>query len=311
MSNTIDSNGKTPLGYYKKAIENLRRTHKELQEELYNLKTNYSPTLESNIQSYQTEINKLKSELKITQERLLITEESAIEAINIADNFQSELQNLKELMSAIQLSRNSKIFEELAQIKEQLIYLQAQIQQPKFEEHLQSKILQALSNLQSQYSNLEAELTLISLASGWDYTKLKELLVGNKWNEADLETYNAILKVSEREGECWLDDGNIRQFPRHDLRIINNLWLKYSNGKFGFSIQKRIWQDANEDYKRFGDRVGWLFNLVNNEWTKYEDYIFSLSAPEGHLPSTVRIVGLGYRSVEELPHRLKIFLSKY
>lgn len=120
-----------------------------------------------------------------------------------------------------------------------------------------------------------------------------------------------MLKISERQKESWVDNGSIRHFPRHDLRIINNLWQTYSDGKFSFSVQKRIWQVSKEDYKRFSDRVGWLANLVNSEWLKYEDYNFSLDAPEGHLPSTVRILGLGSGNVGRLEHRLKIFLSRY
>ncbi|MBD2168209.1 GUN4 domain-containing protein [Calothrix membranacea FACHB-236] len=66
-----------------------------------------------------------------------------------------------------------------------------------------------------------------------------------------------------------------------------------------------------EDYKLFGHRVGWLVNLVNTEWRKYEDAIFSLDAPEGHLPYTIRVLGLGYRNPGEIPHRLKRFLPRY
>lgn len=165
--------------------------------------------------------------------------------------------------------------------------------------------------MHSEFSKLSEELTLISPASGVDYTKLRKLLAEKKWKEADIETCTYILRISEREGERWLDDGDIKVFPRHDLRIIDQLWVKYSNGKFGFSVQKRIWQDVKEDWKRFGDRVGWLENLVNSEWRRYGNSIFTLSAAEGHLPYTVRMVGLGYRNVGELPHRLGLFLSRY
>ncbi len=38
-----------------------------------------------------------------------------------------------------------------------------------------------------------------------------------------------------------------------DLRTIDQLWVKYSNGRFGFSVQKRIWHSIGgnkyADYK--------------------------------------------------------------
>ena len=37
-------------------------------------------------------------------------------------------------------------------------------------------------------------------------------------------------------------DRYIKLFPGEDLRFINNLWLKYSQGHFGFSVQKNIWK---------------------------------------------------------------------
>ncbi len=317
MNSAGNSNWKTPLGYYERAIEDLRRTREELQEEFQNFKTTYIENLESNLRNCQTEINTLKSELQITQERLVITEKTATEAHksladaeNAANAAQTELQAIKEIMTS-ELSANYKILQEIAQLKEQLSEWQSQVQQPKHENNLSVQILQSLSNVQLQCSKLEAKLTLVSPASGLDYTKLQELLAAKKWNEADIETYTFMLKISEREEERWLEDKDIKRFPRQDLRITDNLWEKYSGGKFGFSVQKRIWQDAKEDYKRFGDRVGWLVNLVNSEWLKYEDYNFSLSAPDGHLPCTVRVLGFGYRSVGELPHRLRIFLSRY
>jgi hypothetical protein len=78
-----------------------------------------------------------------------------------------------------------------------------------------------------------------------------------------------------------------------DLRTIDRLWVKYSDGRFGFSVQKRIWEsvggkpDTNEltPYDKFGDRVGWRKNL---EWIDYANVSFSLNAPEGHLPQSFR-----------------------
>jgi hypothetical protein len=77
----------------------------------------------------------------------------------------------------------------------------------------------------------------LSLATGW-------------WEDADTATKAVMLKRADCE----------------TLRTIDQLWVKYSNGKFGFSIQKQIWLDCGgklgefnlDALLRFGDRVGWI-----------------------------------------------------
>jgi hypothetical protein len=122
-----------------------------------------------------------------------------------------------------------------------------------------------------------------------DYINLQNLLAAKKWQEADEETARVMLKVAGREKEGWLNTKSIDKFPCEDLRTIDQLWVKYSNGRFGFSVQKRIYQSLggtreynNEVWERFGDRVGWR---KNNEWVYYKNLTFSeKETPEAHLP---------------------------
>ncbi|MHC5610735.1 MAG: GUN4 domain-containing protein [Nostoc sp.] len=305
-----NDNWKTPLGYYEKAIEELRRSREDLQE----MKVNYlhNHNIESNFASFKTEIKELKSELKTMQERLANTEETTIKAqMTLAETqkaslaAQTELQALKEIMTDEQKS-NYRILEELVQIKEQIFQLLSQV----VEKDSQTSVLKSLSDVQLHLSQLAEELTLVSHTSGIDYRKLQELLAEQKWQDADKETYSTMLKICEREEEGWLDDGEIKRFPRHDLYIINKLWVQYSEGKFGFSVQQRIWQ-AKKDCKRFAYKVGWLASLANNDWVKYEEYTFSLDAPKGHFPSISRLVGLDSTNLGGVQHQVKIFLSRY
>jgi hypothetical protein len=139
-----------------------------------------------------------------------------------------------------------------------------------------------------------AETDDLSSDKGVDYTKLRDLVAQGQWREADVETLAVMLKVAGREKDDWLRVKDIEKFPCTDLRTIDTLWVKYSKGRFGFSVQKRIWEsvggtpetwsafgDAYETYQRFGDRVGWL---VNSEWLNHNNLSFTLKAPEGHLP---------------------------
>ncbi|WP_341737390.1 serine/threonine-protein kinase [Microcoleus sp. CAWBG640] len=152
------------------------------------------------------------------------------------------------------------------------------------------------------------EVQLIS-AVGMDYINLRNLLAAKKWREADEETTRVILKVAGKEEEGWLDTESIDNFPCEDLRTIDQLWVKYSNGRFGFSVQKRIYQSLPcgktpaEIWEAFGYRSpakipreiwealrwyrvyrvyapihigwrGWFLSLLE----------FNTKAPEGHLP---------------------------
>lgn len=129
---------------------------------------------------------------------------------------------------------------------------------------------------------------------GVDYTKLRNLLAEGKWREADQETTQVMLKAARCEEWGWLRVEDIDNFPCSDLRTIDQLWVKYSQGHFGFSVQKRIYESLGgtreynkEIYEAFGDRVGWR---QGGKWVReYSNLKFNLQAPEAHLPvDTVR-----------------------
>ena len=101
----------------------------------------------------------------------------------------------------------------------------------------------------------------------------------------------------------------VQHLPCEVLRTINQLWLQHSNGHFGFSVQKRIWESIggqpwrfdNEEswldyyerlYKEFSKCVGWYGktdqSVEENEWLFSEALTFSLNAHPGHLPFPLR-----------------------
>jgi GUN4-like./Protein kinase domain. len=132
------------------------------------------------------------------------------------------------------------------------------------------------------------ETTRVISAVGMDYINLRNLLAAKKWFSADKETARVMLKVAGKEKEGWLDRKDIDNFPCEDLRTIDQLWVKYSNGRFGFSVQKRIYQSLGgireydeKVWDKFGDRVGWR---KNNKWLYNNDLTFSERSPEGNLP---------------------------
>jgi hypothetical protein len=138
---------------------------------------------------------------------------------------------------------------------------------------------------------------LVELKSGLglDYTKLSDLLFAKKWKEADDETTKLMLKCANREKERYLDEDSCRNFSQEELRIIDQLWLKYSQNRFGFSVQKKIWVDNggkldgsydSDTYRKLGDKVGWR----KGELWHYSDFSFSTSII-GHLPALGGVIG--------------------
>ncbi|MBE9233913.1 GUN4 domain-containing protein [Cuspidothrix issatschenkoi LEGE 03284] len=122
------------------------------------------------------------------------------------------------------------------------------------------------------------------------FQNLETLLKAGQWQGADLETWNLMKKLTKREQEGWLRLEDVKNFPRQELRKMDQLWVKYSNGKFGFSVQKQIWLDLGgkldgepdwNTFTKLGDRVGWR---KNGEWLSDSYYTFSTNALSGHLP---------------------------
>ncbi|MGJ5673003.1 MAG: GUN4 domain-containing protein [Nostochopsis sp.] len=139
-----------------------------------------------------------------------------------------------------------------------------------------------IHNIKDQDINLCSALEI-------NYQQLKDLLAASKWKQADRETLALLLKIAGREKQGWLNIQSINQLPCIDLCTIDQLWLKYSNGRFGFSVQKSIWESIGAqtdiDYEiwcKFCDHVGWR---ENNSWLFYSDLTFSSDAPPGHFPA--------------------------
>jgi hypothetical protein len=99
-----------------------------------------------------------------------------------------------------------------------------------------------------------------------------------------------------------IDTESIEKFPCADLRTIDRLWVKYSDGRFGFSVQKRIWENVvresiglkpSEYYYGydFGKHVGWC---VKGEWLDESELTYGENAPEGHLPTYCLLDGHGW-----------------
>lgn len=132
----------------------------------------------------------------------------------------------------------------------------------------------------------EKENDDLSSEKGVDYRRLRDLLKAEEWKEADQETLAVMLKVSRRKKEGWLDSESIKNFPCTDLRTIDQLWVKYSSGRFGFSVQKKIWLEVGKKENAFCTRVGWQISAkwFLGGWVNRGSINYDGTATEGHLP---------------------------
>jgi hypothetical protein len=127
---------------------------------------------------------------------------------------------------------------------------------------------------------------------GIDYEPLQDLLIRQEFEEADRLT---LAKLCELAGPTaakrkWVYFTEVEQFPVVDLQTIDRLWLIYSEGKFGFSVQRRLWLGLGQNWDKFWPRIAWK---DKNIWTRYPGgFIWDLSAPDGHLPLSNQLRGV-------------------
>lgn len=130
-----------------------------------------------------------------------------------------------------------------------------------------------------------------------DVSKLQAALTAQDWKAADTET-RRILEIWVHPSRDIYGAPLATNIPPEVLQTLDQLWSEASGGRFGFSTQKAIWEEARAAHpdntdtaaKAFGDRVGWTRptpdpdNFVSPDWLTEPELTYSLEAPEGHLP---------------------------
>lgn len=125
-----------------------------------------------------------------------------------------------------------------------------------------------------------------------DYSEIQMALVQQDFELADRLTLQKMCELAGPNAvkRKWLYFTEINIFPSVDLQTLNQLWLIYSEGKFGFSKQREIWLGVGKDWEKFWPRIAWK---DANIWTRYPGgFIWSLEAPVGHLPLTNQLRGV-------------------
>ena len=125
-----------------------------------------------------------------------------------------------------------------------------------------------------------------------DYYPLQQLLAKQDFQSADVLT---LQKLCELAGPAaiarkWVYFTEVESFSNEDLLTLDRLWQMHSEGRFGFSVQRKIWLSVGKDYGKLWTKINWK---SENIWTRYpNEFVWDLTAPQGHLPLSNQLRGV-------------------
>ena len=127
---------------------------------------------------------------------------------------------------------------------------------------------------------------------GFDYSPLQQYLLNESFEDADRFTSS---KLRELAGEKAVKRGyvyfsEVELIPSIDLVTLDKLWIVYSRGKFGFTVQAKILDSVGGRYDKLWPRIGWKKDGI---WTRYpKAFNWSIEAPNGHMPLVNQLRGV-------------------
>ncbi len=127
---------------------------------------------------------------------------------------------------------------------------------------------------------------------GFDYSPLQKYLLNESFEDADRFTSS---KLRELAGEKAVKRGyvyfsEVESISGIDLSTLNKLWIVYSRGKFGFTVQAKILDSVGGRYDKLWPRIGWKKDGI---WTRYpKAFNWSIDAPSGHMPLVNQLRGV-------------------
>ncbi|KAL0918002.1 hypothetical protein M5K25_013117 [Dendrobium thyrsiflorum] len=132
------------------------------------------------------------------------------------------------------------------------------------------------------------------------FDSLANHLAGSDFRQADEETRRLLIalagEAAQKRGYVFFSE--VQFVAVDDLRAIDDLWSRHSEGRFGYSVQRRLWEKSQRDFTKFFINVGWMRRME----TEVEQFIYRSfpgefiwelgdETPEGHLPLTNALRG--------------------
>ncbi|NJL11531.1 MAG: GUN4 domain-containing protein [Calothrix sp. SM1_7_51] len=262
------------------------------------------PFYQLNLQNYSKEYKE-----KLYQYGLDFTENHKFELERLRSNFGLTCTHLKKLDVLGQFFPTEADLFAVEKTAKELFYaesLECYVQEFKREiesnlyfEDQDSKLKEPLQKLGIRSEDIKVVEGLIR--NNWEighlfyerdsdtsYWKLINALAQCEWQEADALTRAILLKLAGASGKGLLDKEAIEKISATDVYTLDRLWVEYSKGRFGFSVQKRIFNEVKQERQKFAEKVGWSdkAGLLGGmfSWKPYNKLNFTLNAPEGHMP---------------------------
>lgn len=140
-----------------------------------------------------------------------------------------------------------------------------------------------------------------STSKNISFDLLQQHLSDQNFRQADEETRRLLIVLAgesaQKRGYVYFSE--VQFIPESGLKTIDELWRKYSDNKFGYSVQKKIWKKVNKDFTKFFIRVEWMKKLESSEVEQYNyrsfptEFMWDMdeNMVEGHLPLTNALRG--------------------
>lgn len=138
-----------------------------------------------------------------------------------------------------------------------------------------------------------AEPPVLESERGIDYSKLSGLLEAEDFKEADAETRRLLIVIAgpAAEKRGWVYYTEVPSMPAADLKTIDGLWKHFSDNKFGYTVQRKIWNQKKGNFADFAQAVSWFTApSINRQWP--DGFVYDKKDGKlGHLPLTNCIRG--------------------
>ena len=129
-------------------------------------------------------------------------------------------------------------------------------------------------------------------ARGIDYAPLQRLLILQDYEQADRLTSEILRQLAGAAAVArgYVYYSEVPPMPPADLDSLDRLWVCFSRGRFGFSVQGRLLNSLAGRWDRLWPRLAWKDGGL---WTRYPgSFQWSIEAPEGHMPLVNQLRGV-------------------
>lgn len=127
---------------------------------------------------------------------------------------------------------------------------------------------------------------------GLSYAPLQHHLAQLQFEEADRLTSALLRELAGADAvhRGYVYYSEVAAMPGPDLESLDRLWVCYSRGRFGFSVQGRLLKACQGRWEQLWPRLAWK---EGGRWTRYPgSFQWSIEAPEGHMPLVNQLRGV-------------------